>query len=119
MSYLGGFSKLRSEDDDSQGMARGENSVRSHEEEGMPLTSSKDVPSLADSTRVITWLKPVGEPRADAFWKKFSFLPSVRVPSMSSGPRVMVYTDEDCGELNFIYKLEIHISEGLRFPLIH
>ena len=36
---------------------------------------------------------------------------------MSSGPCVVVCMDEDHGEMNFIYWPEIHISEGLRFPL--
>ena len=36
---------------------------------------------------------------------------------MSSGPRVAVCMDKDHGEMNFIYWSEIHISEGLRFPL--
>ena len=36
---------------------------------------------------------------------------------MSLGPRVAVCTDEDLGEMNFIYCSEIHISEGPRFPL--
>ena len=73
MSYPSGFSRLCFCDEGSQGVARGEDSVRSHEGEGLPSTSSKDVPSLVNSARVITWLKPVGKPWADAFWKKFSF----------------------------------------------
>ena len=70
-------------------MARGEDSVGSREGEGPPSTSSKDVALRVDSIEVITWLKLVGEPRADAFWKKFSFPPNVRVLSMSSGPRIV------------------------------
>ena len=72
MSYPGGFSRLRSDDGDSQGMAKEEDSIRSHEGGGPPLTSFKDIPSHVYSTRVITLLKPVGEPWANAFWKKFS-----------------------------------------------
>ena len=37
---------------------------------------------------------------------------------MSLRPHVAVCTDEDHGEMNFIYWLKIHISEGLRFSLI-
>ena len=56
-------------------MAKGEANVGSREEECPPSTYSEDVPSHVDSIRVITWVRPVGEPRANAFWKKFSFPP--------------------------------------------
>ena len=103
MSYLCGFSRFRSGDEGSRRMAKGEDSVGSREEEGPPLNSSKDILSHVDSIRVITWLKPVGEPRVDEIWKKFSFPPNVQVSSMSSGPRVTVCMDKDRGEMNFIY----------------
>ena len=64
MSYLGGFSRLCFGDEDSQEMAKGEDSVGSREGEGPPSTSFEDVPSRVDAIGVITWLKPVGEPRA-------------------------------------------------------
>ena len=34
-----------------------------------------EVLSCADANGVLTWLKLVGEPRADSFWKRFSFIP--------------------------------------------
>ena len=36
---------------------------------------------------------------------------------MSLRPHVEICTNEDHGEVNFIYWLKIHISEGLRFSL--
>ena len=48
-------------------MAKGEDSVGTREGEGSPSTSSEDVPSRVDSIRVITWLKSIGEPRAEPF----------------------------------------------------
>ena len=62
MSYPSSFSRLCSGDEGTQGMAKGEDNVGSHKGEGMPSTSSKDVPSRFDSARVITWLKPIEEP---------------------------------------------------------
>ena len=47
-------------------------------DEDVPSSSSEDVPSRADAAGVITWLKPVGESQAYAFWKKFFFLPMSR-----------------------------------------
>ena len=40
-------------------------------------STSKEALSRADVIGVIKWLKPVGESRVDAFWKKFSFPPNV------------------------------------------
>ena len=57
-------------------MARGEDSVGSCEGEGPPSTFPEDVPLHVGSSGVITWLKPVGEPWGNAFWKKFSFPPN-------------------------------------------
>ena len=54
-------------------MARGEYSVESLEGEGPPSISFEDIPLRVDSIGVITWLKPVREPRANAFWKNFYF----------------------------------------------
>ena len=67
MSYPNGFSKLLSDDGGSHGMAREEDSVGSHKGQGPPSTSSKDVPSRVDSSRVITCLKPIRKPWANAF----------------------------------------------------
>ena len=64
-------------------MARGEDNVGSRKGEGLQLTSSNDVHSRVDFAGVITWLRPVREHLADAFWKKFSFPPNVWVLSMS------------------------------------
>ena len=33
------------------------------------------------------------------------------------GPQFMTYMDDDRGEMNTVYWPEIHIGEGLRFPL--
>ena len=74
-------------------MARGEDSVGIRNGKGLPSTYFKDVPSCVDFTGVKTWLKPVGEPQVEAFWKKFSFPPNVWVLSMFSEPCVMVCTD--------------------------
>ena len=65
--------------------------------------------SASSITGVITWLKPVREFRADAFWKKFSFPPS--------GPHYVDCMKGDRGGMNSIYWPKIYISEGLRFPL--
>ena len=98
-------------------MARGEDNVGSRMDKGPSSSSSEDAPSRVDATRVITWLKLVGEPRVNAFWKKISFPPNVQVSFSFSGPRFEDYMKEDQGGMNFIYWPEIHISEGLRFPL--
>ena len=103
MSYPSGFSRLRSGDGGTEGMARGEDNIGSHEGDGLPSTSSEDVPSRVDSVRVIMWLKPIREPWAGAFWKKFSFPPNVRVSLMSSRFCVDVCTDKDHGDMNFIF----------------
>ena len=73
MSYPSDFSRLHLCDEGSQGVARGEDSVRSREGEGLPSTSSKDVPSHVDSARVITWLKLVGKPGLTRFGRNFPF----------------------------------------------
>ena len=73
--------------------------------------------SHADANRVITWLRPVGESRANAFWKIFSFPPHVWVSFSTSGPQFVACTNGDLGVMNFIYWPKIHISEGLRLPL--
>ena len=74
MSYPAGFSKLRIDDGGTRRMARGEDNIGSRVDEGSSSTSSKDVPSRVDATKVITWLKSVGKSQANAFWKKFPFL---------------------------------------------
>ena len=47
--------------------------------------ASGEVLSRVDPDGIITWLKPIGEPRVDAFWRKYAFLPQVRVAFPSSG----------------------------------
>ena len=98
-------------------MANRGNYVGSRLDKELPSTLSGEVLSSTNATGVITWLKPIGESRADAFWKKFSFPPYVRVSFSSSRPQFVACKDEDRGIMNSIYWLEIHISEGLRFPL--
>ena len=117
MSYPGGFSKHRIGDRGTQRMASGEDNVGSRVDEEPPSTLSREVLSCADAIEVITWLRPVGESKADAFWKKFSFPPYVRVSFSSSRPQFAAYTDGDRGVMNPIYWSKIHISKGLRFPL--
>ena len=63
MSYLSGFSRLCIGDGGTQRMAKGEDNIGSHTDEGPSSTSSEDVPSRVDATGVITWLKLVGESR--------------------------------------------------------
>ena len=67
MSYPGGFSKLRIFDGGTHTMARGEDNVGSLIDEGSSSTSSEDVPWHVDATRVITWLRLVGESQTNAF----------------------------------------------------
>ena len=57
-------------------MTRGEDNVGSHMDEGSSSTSYEDVSLCVDAIGVITCLRPVGESRVDAFWKKFSFPPN-------------------------------------------
>ena len=76
-------------------MARGEDDLGSHMEEDLPSSSSEDVPSCADAVGVITWLRPVGELWVDAFWKKFSFPPNVKVLFSSSRPCVASCIEDD------------------------
>ena len=66
-------------------MARREDTIESCVDEISSSTSSEDVPSLVDANGVITWFKLVGEARENAFWRKFSFPPNVRVSFPSSG----------------------------------
>ena len=117
MSYPDGFSRLCIGDGGTQRMARGEYNIRSHVDEGSSSTSYEDVPSRVDAARVIIWLKTIRKSWAYAFWKKFSFPSNVRVYFSSLRPRLTACTKEDKGGMNFIYWLEVHISEGLRFPL--
>ena len=55
-------------------------------DEESPSTLFSEVLSRANATRVIMWLIPIEEYRANAFWKKFSFPPYVQVSFSSSGP---------------------------------
>ena len=68
-------------------MAKGEDNAGRRVDEDLPSTSAKEVPLCADATRVITWLRLVGESKADAFWKKFPFPPNVWVSFPSLGPQ--------------------------------
>ena len=76
-------------------MARREDNIGSHRDEGPSSTSSQDVPSCVNAAGIITWLILVGESRADTFWKKFSFPPNVQVSFSFSGPRFADCTEED------------------------
>ena len=77
-------------------MARGECNVGHRVDEDLPSTSEEAL-SRVDITEVITWLRLVGESRASAFWKKFSFPPNVRVSFPSSGTRFVDCKDKDRG----------------------
>ena len=111
MSDLVGFSRLRIGDRGTQRMAGGEGNLRSHVDEVLPSSSSEDVPSHVNAVGVIMWLRQV-----DAFWKKFSFPPNIQVLFSSLRPCFTACIEEDRGGMNFMYWLEVHISEGLRFP---
>ena len=91
-------------------MAREEDIVESCVGEISSSTSFEDVPSRVNANGVITWLRPVGEARTYAFWRKFSFPPNVQVSFPSTGPHFMDCTNEDRGVMNFIYWPKIHIS---------
>ena len=82
----------------------------------MPSTSEEFL-SRKDTTGVITWLRPVGSFKADAFWKNFYLPPNVRVSFPPLGPHYVDCMKGDRGGMNSIYWPDIHISEGLRFPL--
>ena len=62
MSDPDGFSRLRISDGGTQRMTQGEGDLGSNEDEDLPSSSSR-----VDAARVITWLRPVREPRDDAF----------------------------------------------------
>ena len=116
MSYPSGFSRLHIGDEDTQRKAKGKGNVGRRVDEDLPSTFEEAL-LRADAIGVITWFRPVEESRVDAFWKKFFFLPNIWVSFPSSGPYYVGYMEEDRGGMNSIYWLEIHISEGLRFPL--
>ena len=80
--------------------------------------ASGEVLSCPETNEVITWIRPFEESWADAFWKRFSFPPYVCASFSSLGPQFVACNDGDRGVMNFIYWLEIHINEGLRFPLL-
>ena len=42
-------------------------------EQPLSPLASEEVPSCMDSNDVITWVKPVGEPRVNSFWRKYFF----------------------------------------------
>ena len=97
MSGPSGFFWLRIGDGGTQRIAGGEDNLKVYVDEGLPSSSLEGVPSRVDATRVITWLSLVWESWADAFWKKFSFPPNIRVLFSSSGHRFMARTEEDRG----------------------
>ena len=103
---------LRIGDGGTQRMATGEHHLGSNADEDLPSSSSR-----VNVVWVIMWLRPIREPRTDAFWKKFSFPPNARVFFSSSRPRFVTCTKEDREGMNFMYCPKVHISEGLRFPL--
>ena len=56
-------------------------------EEPHPLPpASKEVLSCADSDGIITWVKPVGEPHANAFWRKYASLRKFALPFLRWAP---------------------------------
>ena len=77
MSYPSGFSRPHIDDRGTYKIAQGEDNVRSGVDEG-PSSTFSDFFSRVDTTGVIMWLRPVGEPRADAFGGNFPFLPISR-----------------------------------------
>ena len=100
-------------------MDHGKHSTNGYAGEEPPLSPPAfgEVLSLTDPNGVITWLKHVGEPRANAFWRKYSFPPQVRFAFPSSSSQFAACTNMVLGQMNCIYWPKIHISEGLRFPL--
>ena len=62
-----------------------------------------EVFSRVDANGVITWIRPIGESRADAFWKRFSFPPHVHALFLSLGPQFVFCIDGDRGVMNSIY----------------
>ena len=64
-----------------------------------------------------SYLNAAGEVWINALWRKYSFPPKVRVSFPPPGPEFVASIEEDRGGMNYMYWLEIHISEGLRFPL--
>ena len=86
-------------------MAHGKRSTDgcASEEPPLLLLASRVILSRADPNGVITWLKPVREAHTDAFWKKYSFPPRVRVASLSSGSQFAACTDIVKGQMNYIH----------------
>ena len=80
-------------------MAHGKHHTCDRVGEESPPSSplSGEVTSRVDANGVLTRLKPVGDPNADAFWRKYSFPPQVRVSFPSSGPQFTACTDMDRG----------------------
>ena len=84
-------------------MAKEEDDVGSRVDENPASTLTEEVLSCADATRVIMWLKLVGESKENAFWKKIFFPPNVWVSLSSTRPQFASCTEEDRGGMNFIY----------------
>ena len=86
MSYLGGFSRHLIDDGGTQRISSEGDNVGIHMDEELPSTLYGEVLLCGDAIVVITWLRPVGESRADALRKKFSFPSYVYVSFSSLGP---------------------------------
>ena len=99
-------------------MVGGEVDLGSYADEEISSSFFEDVPSRVDVV-VFIRLRLVGEAPAYAFWKIYSFPPNVWVSFPSLSSHFTTYTEEDRGGMNsmYMYWLEVHISEGLRFPL--
>ena len=76
-------------------MAHEERSIDGCVCEEPPLSplAFEEVLSRADPNGVITWLKLVGEPRVDAFWRKYSFPSQVCIAFPFSGSQFVAYTN--------------------------
>ena len=74
MSYPSGFSRLHISDEVTHRMSRGKDNMGSHVVEGPSSTSSGDALSCVDTTRVITWLRPVRECQEMHYGRNFPFL---------------------------------------------
>ena len=101
-------------------MARRRDNIGSFGDEESSSSSARvsgEVLSRVNANGVLKWLRPVKESRANAFSKRFAFPLHVRVSFSISGSQFVACTDGDRGVTNSIYWPEIHISEGLRFPL--
>ena len=87
-------------------MATGRDNLTSSRDEASSTSSSRlsrDILSRVDAYGTLTRLKLVEQARADAFWKRFSFPPQIRVSFSTSGLQFVACTDKDRDAMNFIY----------------